>query len=41
MSIVIRALTLLTVVVFGAGAAAAQDPRLEAAKKEGKVVWYT
>lgn len=24
-----------------AGPAAAQDPRLEAARKEGKVVWYT
>jgi len=26
---------------FSAAAAAAQDPRLEAARKEGKVVWYT
>jgi len=26
---------------LGGGEAAAQDPRVEAAKKEGKVVWYT
>src|SRR5262245_4701587 len=41
MPIVIHAVTLLLVLLLGAGAAAAQDPRLEAAKKEGKVVWYT
>ena len=31
----------LTVALAGAGPAAAQDARLEAARKEGKVVWYT
>jgi iron(III) transport system substrate-binding protein len=36
----LRAVALLVVLVF-AGAVHAQDPRLEAAKKEGKVVWYT
>jgi iron(III) transport system substrate-binding protein len=36
----LRAIALLAVLVL-AGAAHAQDPRLEAAKKEGKVVWYT
>jgi iron(III) transport system substrate-binding protein len=36
----VRAVALLAALVF-AGAAHAQDPRLEAAKKEGKVVWYT
>ena len=36
----VRVVALLTVLVL-AGAAHAQDPRLEAAKKEGKVVWYT
>jgi iron(III) transport system substrate-binding protein len=34
------ALLLLTL-AFPAAPAAAQDPRLEAARKEGKVVWYT
>ena len=33
--------SLLLALVFSAAAAAAQDARLEAAKKEGKVVWYT
>jgi iron(III) transport system substrate-binding protein len=41
MSIVIRAVTLLAVVLIAAGGASAQDARLEAARKEGKVVWYT
>ena len=41
MPIVIHAVTLLLVLLLGAGAAAAQDPRLESAMKEGKVVWYT
>jgi iron(III) transport system substrate-binding protein len=36
----VRVLVLLATLVV-AGAAQAQDPRLEAAKKEGKVVWYT
>lgn len=36
----VRAVALLTVLVL-AGVAHAQDPRLEAARKEGKVVWYT
>ena len=36
----VRILALLAVLAV-AGAAQAQDPRLEAAKKEGKVVWYT
>lgn len=36
----VRVVALLTMLVL-AGAAHAQDPRLEAAKKEGKVVWYT
>jgi iron(III) transport system substrate-binding protein len=36
----VRILALLAVLAV-AGAARAQDPRLEAAKKEGKVVWYT
>jgi len=38
-----RPLALVALVTIGAmvAAAAAQDPRLEAAKKEGKVVWYT
>ncbi|HME92847.1 MAG TPA: extracellular solute-binding protein [Methylomirabilota bacterium] len=33
--------SLLLALVSSAAAAAAQDARLEAAKKEGKVVWYT
>ena len=33
--------SLLIALVSSAAAAAAQDARLEAAKKEGKVVWYT
>ncbi|HEY7869742.1 MAG TPA: hypothetical protein VIF59_10970, partial [Methylomirabilota bacterium] len=38
----LRPLALLTAVLIAAAApAAAQDPRLEAARKEGKVVWYT
>jgi iron(III) transport system substrate-binding protein len=41
MSIVIRTVTLLAVVLIAAGGASAQDARLEAARKEGKVVWYT
>lgn len=36
----VRVLAWLAMFV-GAAAAHAQDPRLEAAKKEGKVVWYT
>jgi iron(III) transport system substrate-binding protein len=32
---------LVLTMAFSAAAAAAQDPRLEAARKEGKVVWYT
>jgi iron(III) transport system substrate-binding protein len=36
----VRVLAVLAALVL-AGAAHAQDPRLEAAKKEGKVVWYT
>jgi len=32
---------MVAVALAAAGAASAQDPRLEAAKKEGKVVWYT
>jgi iron(III) transport system substrate-binding protein len=32
---------LVLTLAFSATAAAAQDPRLEAARKEGKVVWYT
>ena len=36
----VRVLVLLATLVV-AGAAQAQDPRLEAARKEGKVVWYT
>jgi len=35
-----RVLVLLATLVV-AGAAQAQDPRLEAARREGKVVWYT
>ncbi|HEY7039775.1 MAG TPA: extracellular solute-binding protein [Methylomirabilota bacterium] len=33
--------SLLLALVFSAAVAAAQDARLEAARKEGKVVWYT
>ena len=36
----VRVLVLLATLVV-AGAAQAQDPRLEAARREGKVVWYT
>jgi iron(III) transport system substrate-binding protein len=36
----VRVLVLLATLVV-AGAAQAQDPRLDAARKEGKVVWYT
>ena len=37
-----RFVTILTLAcLLLAGAAWAQDPRLEAAKKDGKVVWYT
>ena len=32
---------LVSVLIVSAAPAAAQDPRLEAARKEGKVVWYT
>ncbi len=38
--LLLRMLALLAVLVV-TGVAAAQDARLEAAKKEGKVVWYT
>ncbi len=34
-------LALVIALVLAAGVAPAQDPRLDAAKKEGKVVWYT
>jgi iron(III) transport system substrate-binding protein len=37
----IRALALGSALVAGGGVASAQDARLEAARKEGKVVWYT
>ena len=37
----IRALTVLVTLLATAVGASAQDARLEAAKKEGKVVWYT
>ena len=37
----IGALIVAVALAVAAGAAWAQDPRLEAAKKEGKVVWYT
>ncbi len=33
--------TLMLACLLPAGVARAQDPRVEAAKKEGKVVWYT
>jgi iron(III) transport system substrate-binding protein len=36
-----RALTLVLAILLGASAVSAQDARIEAAKKEGKVVWYT
>jgi len=32
---------LMLALATSAGPAVAQDPRLEAARKEGKVVWYT
>jgi len=41
MSTLMRALTLVLAILFGASAASAQDAKVEAAKKEGKVVWYT
>jgi iron(III) transport system substrate-binding protein len=41
MPIPIRALTLVLAILLGASSASAQDARVEAAKKEGKVVWYT
>jgi iron(III) transport system substrate-binding protein len=41
MSTPMRALTLVLTILLGASAASAQDARVEAAKKEGKVVWYT
>jgi iron(III) transport system substrate-binding protein len=41
MSKLTRALAVLTVLLATVSGASAQDPRLEAAKKEGKVVWYT
>jgi iron(III) transport system substrate-binding protein len=37
----IRVLALGSALVVGVAGASAQDPRLEAARKEGKVVWYT
>ena len=37
----IRALIVLVVLAAATAGASAQDARLEAAKKEGKVVWYT
>ena len=41
MPMTLRALVLLVALAAVVGEAAAQDSRLEAAKKEGKVVWYT
>jgi iron(III) transport system substrate-binding protein len=41
MSTTLRVLALVSALVVGVEIAAAQDPRLEAARKEGKVVWYT
>jgi iron(III) transport system substrate-binding protein len=41
MSTPLRLLALVSALVLAADVAAAQDPRLEAARKEGKVVWYT
>jgi iron(III) transport system substrate-binding protein len=40
-TLTLRALPLVLVLLLGVTGASAQDPRLEAAKKEGKVVWYT
>jgi iron(III) transport system substrate-binding protein len=40
MPIMLRALVLLVALAVG-GVASAQDARLEAARKDGKVVWYT
>jgi iron(III) transport system substrate-binding protein len=39
--VLIGALMVAVALAVAAGAACAQAPRLEAAKKEGKVVWYT
>ncbi|PYM76389.1 MAG: iron ABC transporter substrate-binding protein, partial [Candidatus Rokuibacteriota bacterium] len=33
--------TLVSILALGSAPAFAQDARVEAAKKEGKVVWYT
>ncbi len=41
MSTLTRALTVLIALLATVSGASAQDVRLEAAKKEGKVVWYT
>src|SRR5262245_48092864 len=41
MPMIVRALGLVAVLLLAVAPARAQDPRLEAAKKEGKVVWYT
>jgi iron(III) transport system substrate-binding protein len=41
MPMIVRALALVAVLLLAVAPARAQDPRLEAAKKEGKVVWYT
>jgi iron(III) transport system substrate-binding protein len=41
MPMITRALALVAVLLLAAAPARAQDPRLEAARKEGKVVWYT
>jgi iron(III) transport system substrate-binding protein len=41
LSRVVGAVAVAVAGLLVAGAADAQDPRLEAAKKEGKVVWYT
>jgi iron(III) transport system substrate-binding protein len=41
MSTTLRLLALVSALVLAADVAAAQDSRLEAARKEGKVVWYT
>src|SRR5689334_88456 len=41
MSTLMRAVTLVLLLLLPASSASAQDARVEAAKKEGKVVWYT
>ena len=41
MPMIVPTLALVAALALAATPARAQDPRLEAAKKEGKVVWYT